>query len=468
MTKRHQHKLRKPKTPTPVDFDKTAPLAENTEFERLHQRFLLANRQRQALLPKAVLVGLLAGAAAVLFRISLDFGEQIRNDWLAKAHAAGWIGMLAVLVVCGLAVVLAAFLVQCLAPEAGGSGIPHIKAVLLGSRVFRWLRVIVVKFASSLIGISAGLALGREGPTIQMGAAVGMGVASVPPGREHERLVLVAAGGGAGLAAAFNSPLAGLVFVLEELQGRFASLEFFATALACLTADMVCRTVLGQSPVFQVPLPQAPDLVLLPVFIPLGVFAGVLGVAFNKSLLAAQGLSGLSARWRLAAWLACGAMVGLAGWVEPNWLGGGQHFLNGVFSGDGPAFSVPLFFTVRFFLTIASYSTGSAGGIFSPILVLGALLGLFLEHVAHWLFPQVALAASAFAVVGMAAFFTAVARAPLTGIVLMIEMTGNYSLILPLFAACFSALLVADGLKNLPIYEALLERDLQKTKKDKR
>jgi len=254
---------------------------------------------------------------------------------------------------------------------------------------------------------------------------------------------------------------------LEELQGKFASLEFFAAALACLTADMVCRGVLGQFPAFHVSLLAAPDLILLLAFIPLGMLSGFLGVFFNKTLLAAQRLGTLSIGLQSAWWLACGSVLGVTGWFEPDLLGGGQRFLDGLFAHGLAVPSVSLFLCMRFVLTIASYSTGSAGGIFSPILVLGALFGLFFENIVHLLFPQLVLAPNAFAVVGMAAFFTGVVRAPLTGIVLMIEMTGNYGLILPLFVACFSALLIADGLNDLPIYEALLERDLQNSKENK-
>jgi len=439
---------------------------EATEFGRQRQRFLVLNQQRRQLLPKAIAVGLFAGGTAVAFHLCLDLGENLRNHWLELARQQGRQGMAWVVGLTAVLVILAAFLVRQFAPEAGGSGIPHVKAVLQGNRPFRWFRVLVVKFASGLIGISAGLALGREGPTVQMGAAVGMGVASLPPQRQHEHLVLVAAGGGAGLSAAFNSPLAGVVFVLEELQGKFASLEFFAAALACLTADMVCRAVLGQIPAFRVSSLASPDLILLLAFIPLGMLCGVLGVVFNRTLLATQKLGRLSAKSQVVGWLVCGLAVGWAGWVTPDFLGGGQRFLNGLFSQGLAVPSLSVFLGVRFLLTIASYSTGSAGGIFSPILVLGALLGLFFEDIAHLLFPQLVLEPNTFAVVGMAAYFTGVVRAPLTGIVLMIEMTGNYSLVLPLFAACFSALLIADALNDLPIYEALLERDLQNPRTD--
>jgi CIC family chloride channel protein len=263
------------------------------------------------------------------------------------------------------------------------------------------------------------------------------------------------------LSAAFNSPLAGVVFVLEELQGKFASLEFFAATLACLAADMVCRALLGQFPVFHVAVLKAPDLALLLAFIPLGMLAGFFGVVFNQTLLAAQTLSAIRLKFRVLWWLACGLALGLVGWLEPGLLGGGQRFLDGLLVNGIAASSVALFFGIRFLLTIASYSTGSAGGIFSPILVLGALLGSLVENIVHLLFPQLLLEPNAFAVVGMAAYFTGVVRAPLTGIVLMIEMTGNYGLILPLFVACFSSLLIADELNDLPIYEALLERDLR-------
>ena len=442
--------------------EESAP-ADSIEFEQEHQRFFMVNRQRHSLLPKAMLVGLLAGGAAVAFHLCLDFGQDFRNRLIELAHQRGGQGMATVLGFSVISVIVAAFLVKYFAPEACGSGIPHVKAVLQGYRSFRWFRVLMVKFASGLIGISGGLALGREGPTVQMGAAVGAGCATLPWTHSHERRVLVAAGGGAGLAAAFNSPLAGLVFVLEELQGQFASLEFFAAALACLSADMVCRALLGQFPVFHISLLNTPDLSLLVAFIPLGMLSGFLGVVFNESLLAALKLGTLPIHFRIAGWVACGLALGATGWLVPDLLGGGQRFLDKLLDTEHGIVvsSIPLFFGIRFLLTVGSYSTGAAGGIFSPILVLGALLGLHFEIAVHRLFPQLMLEPNAFAVVGMAAYFTGVVRAPLTGIVLMIEMTGNYALILPLFVACFSSLLVADALHDLPLYEALLERDLQ-------
>ena len=439
-------------------------LEVSTIVEQESHRYFVLNQKRRLLLPKSIMVGLLAGLIAVIFHLSLDFGEAFRNHLIEQAHHYGWQGIFIVIGFSVLCVFLAAFLVKHYAPESGGSGIPHIKAVLQGYRVFRWYRILIVKFISGLIGISGGLTLGREGPTVQMGAALGQGLATLPKSRDNEQQVLVAAGSGAGLSAAFNSPLAGLVFVLEELQGKFASLEFFSAALACLTADMVCRGLLGQYPVFHITLLKAPDLILLLVFIPLGMLAGLLGVVFNKTLLAAQRLNTLSSGPRIIFLFICGLALGVVGWFAPHLLGGGERMIDKLFANEITISSVCLFFVVRFLLTIASYSTGAAGGIFAPILVLGALLGLLVEYFTQQLFPELYLEPNAFAIVGMAAYFTGVVRAPLSGMVLMIEMTGNYELILPLFVACFASLLIADSLNELPIYEALLERDLNSTK----
>ncbi len=434
---------------------------DSIESTQEHHRFFVMNQQRRLLVPKAVIIGLLTGGIAVAFHLCLDFGEEFRGHLIEWSHQFGWKGMMMIIGFSVISIIVAAFLVKRFAPEAGGSGIPHIKAVLQGYRTFPWCRVLIIKFVSGLIGISGGLTLGREGPTVQMGAAVGKGLASLPQAQQYDHQVLVAAGGGAGLSSAFNSPLAGLVFVLEELQGKFASLEFFAAALACLTADMVCRALLGQLPVFHVALIKAPDLILLWVFIPLGILSGCLGVVFNQALLAAQKFITNSVRLKIALWWICGLVLGSIGWFAPYLLGGGQKFLDRLLNNEIEMTFIPMFFGIRFLLTIMSYSTGAAGGIFAPILVLGALLGLFVEHFTHLVFPQLYIEPNAFAVVGMAAYFTGVVRAPLTGIVLMIEMTGNYELILPLFVACFSSLLIADALNNLPIYEALLERDLK-------
>jgi CIC family chloride channel protein len=253
------------------------------------------------------------------------------------------------------------------------------------------------------------------------------------------------------------------VFVLEELDSRCSSFEFFAAAIACLTADMVCRVVLGQYPTFHLVIAGTPSLDMLIAFLPLGIVSALLGCLFNRTLLTAQKLISLPLWPRFFGWFVLVAMVTSVGWLTPDLLGGGQDFVNGIL--EGRVFTlqtIVLFFIIRFIVTIGSSSSGAAGGIFMPVLVLGALLGLGVGSATHLLFPELNVDVKLFAVVGMASYFTGVVLAPLTGIVLIIEMTGNYALILPLFVACFSAQIVADWLGVVPIYDALLENDLRR------
>ena len=428
------------------------------------ERSARLSHQRHRLMVQAILVGMLTGAVAVAFHLSLDYGEALRTRIIELAHQRPTAGPRIILGLAMTAVVGSAGLILHFSPEASGSGIPHLKAVLQGHRPFRWLRVLLCKFVSTVVGVTGGLVLGRGGPSVHMGGAIGQGMANLWPNTlPGDRSILVAAGGGAGLAAAFNAPLAGLVFVLEELEWRCASLEFFTAAIACLAADMVCRAVLGQYPTFHLSMAGASPLSLLIAFVPLGILSAILGGVFNSSLLSAQKLLVLSYWPRLVWWLVLASLVAIVGWHAPQLLGSGQDFVDGLIQGKTLALpTVALFFGIRLALTIGSSSSGAAGGIFIPILVLGALLGWFVGEATQLLFPALSVDSKLFAVVGMAAYFTGVIHAPLTGIVLIIEMTGNYELILPLFVACFSALFVAEWAGFLPLYEALLENDLRK------
>ncbi len=433
------------------------PASEMAEYFDVSQR-------RRQLFPRAALVGLLAGIVAVTFRWLLAIGEAARIgavEWARQFPTVGWI----VPVFWGIiGATFSVFLVRRYSPESKGSGIPNIKAVLLRLVPLPWQRILPVKMIGGVIALSSGMALGREGPTVQMGGSMGAAVADWMKSSSRDRLALIAAGAGAGLAAAFNAPLAGLVFVLEELQRDFRRGVFGSTFIACAIADIVTRLVGGQLPVFHVPSYPAPPLSTLPVFAILGIATGLLGVLFNRGLIG--GLSFFDRLHGRGRWLAVatvGATAGLIGWFTPIWVGGGHDLSESILVGGVALAAIPLVFAVRFLLTIFSYSTGAPGGIFAPLLVLGSLIGLGIGNLTHAIAPTLAPDPGAMAVVGMAAYFTAIVRAPLTGIVLIVEMTGNYNQMLPLLVACFFASTVADLLRDLPVYESLLRRDLAKS-----
>jgi CIC family chloride channel protein len=407
---------------------------------------------------RVLAVGMLAGLVAFLFRLALEATERAR-PWLFGHLGAGPFAVLASVAFSLVTIVPAVLLVAWLAPEASGSGIPQVKALARHPAPLRWLRVLVVKFAAGVLGIGGGLALGREGPTVQMGTALGsmLGPSRAATPGEQRQLLLV--GAGAGLAGAFNAPLAGALFVFEELGEDLRPGTVLAALLATFSADAVYRWLTGQGPQLGVYAGLQPPLTLLPWFLLLGWLAGLAGVLFNQALLRSLRLAGRLRR-RLGAWLLpalVALLTGVAGWLDPHWVGGGHQIIEEQLSGGEMAFKTALFLLgLRFLLTVGGYATGAAGGLFAPLLVLGALLGY---GVGRWAPGTHHLG---FVVVGMAALFTGIVRAPLTGVLLMIEMAGAYTLVVPLVGACLMAKLIADALGDRPVYEALLAEQQRK------
>jgi chloride channel protein, CIC family len=448
--------------------EKQKELAENTKENNdvaVHseiQEYLDVSQQRRWIFPKAALVGAGAGITALLFRAALTEADALRNNLLIWAHSLPFLGWLFPIVLTMLGAGISIAITRRYAPETSGSGIPHLEAVLRRFRKMDWKRVLPVKFFGGIISIGSGLALGREGPTVQMGGAVGDGISRLLKVSERERLTLISAGAGAGLAAAFNAPLSGLIFVLEEVRRDFQPIMFGATFVAAVIADIITRVGSSQFPVFNVPSYAMLPLSSLPIFALLGILAGLLGVLFNRGLLATVNLYGrIPERFAIPAAAVTGGVIGLVGWFSPILLGSGNSLAESVLQGKVLLSIIPIYFVIRFLLTTSSYGTGAPGGIFAPLLVLGALLGLGVGQISHSFAPDVVPIPAVFAVVGMAAYFTAIVRAPLTGIMLIVEMTGNYSQMLPLLVSCFCAYAVAEFLKELPIYEALLERILK-------
>jgi CIC family chloride channel protein len=327
-----------------------------------------------------------------------------------------------------------------------------------------WGRVLWVKFMGGLLAIGGGLTLGREGPTVQMGAAVGRALGG-PVGDPGERgRTLVAAGAGAGLAAAFNAPLAGTVFVLEEMRVLRTPRHALAALLAAVTADQVCRALLGGAPQLPAVGAARPPLSALPCLLVLGAAAGLLGALFNRCLLGALGLferlRARAGRYGGGVAVLVGGAVGLTGFLAPGLLGPGDGLVERALQAPLEAAGAAAVLVARFALTLVSYATGAAGGLFAPLLVLGAEMGVLAGRGSELAVRASAVELSAFAVVGMGALFAASVRAPATGILLMIEMTGALPLLLPLVYTAVLADLTARALGARPVYEALLERAL--------
>jgi CIC family chloride channel protein len=406
----------------------------------------------------APLVGALSGLIGALFRLALLQADRWRDVGIAATQDLGLAGLAAVVAACAAAAALVAWMVRAFAPHASGSGIPHVEAVLREELPPAAFRLIPVKFLGGLLAIGSGLALGREGPSVQMGATVAHLVGRLFRCPWPDCRVLLAAGAGAGLATAFNAPIAGAIFVLEELVRRFETRIAVAALGASATAIAVARTLLGPAPDFVVPALAAPGTTVGLMFFALGAVAGLMAVVYNRTLIGTLAAVDRVAGWpvELRAGL-IGAMVGMLAFYMPDLVGGGDPITQRALSGLEPLALIPLIFMLRLALGALSYAAGTPGGLFAPMLVLGAQLGLFFGLLCRLALPELDLAPQSFALVGMAAFFTGVVRAPLTGIVLVIEMTATVTLLLPMLAACFAAMLVPLWLGDPPIYDSLRE-----------
>jgi CIC family chloride channel protein len=404
----------------------------------------------------ALVLGALTGLVAAIFRLALEGADRFRDAILAWAHGVELGGLLLLLVASASATGLAAWLVRRFAPPASGSGIPHVEAVLRGEQPEAPFLLVPVKFVGGILAMGTGLALGREGPSVQMGASIAHVFGTIFRYNKEDVLALLAACAGAGLATAFNAPIAGAVFVLEELVRRFDTRITIATLCASTSAIAVARLFLGNAPDFVVPPLDYAGFGAVPLGLALGVGAGLLGVAYNYTLLGTLAVAERLRPWPVEARAALiGAAVGLLAWLAPDLVGGGDNLTQRALTGTQTPMVLALVLALRFGLGAVSYAAGTPGGLFAPMLVLGAQGGLlFADLCGGWL-ADVAAPPTIFAVVGMAAFFTAVVRAPVTGIVLVIEMTACFTLLLPMLAACAAAMVVPTLLRNAPIYDSL-------------
>ncbi|WP_226584403.1 H(+)/Cl(-) exchange transporter ClcA [Acuticoccus sediminis] len=425
------------------------------------------------------IVAILVGAATGVIGTLLHLGVDTLLHWPKALHRV--IDDLvdvsvpqAILIAGGaaaLAVVLSVWITRTFAPEAGGSGVQEIEGAMEGRREVRWRRVLPVKFCGGLLALGSGLVVGREGPTIHMGASVAQAASETLGLPVRETRGLLAAGAAAGLAAAFSAPLASILFVIEETRRQFPYClrTYTAVMLASVTSGIVTEELTGRRPFMFVSVPELP-LAALPAFVGLGIVLGIVGVGFNRSLVWSMDRA-LAFGRRTSFYIipaVVGFVVGILLIVLPFATMGGEQLAVSLMSENLPLAMMALAVFIRFIMTMASYATGVPGGIFAPILALataiGLLYGLVLDAALPYLLPAGALpsgALPALAVAAMGGLFSATVRAPLVGVVLIAELTGDYNAFVPAIVTCLFANLVADRLGGRPIYEVLLERTLR-------
>jgi CIC family chloride channel protein len=408
----------------------------------------------------ALLVGLGAGVVGSLFHLGIDaaLGWPDRLRQVLSGPAL----VLAAAAITMACTVLAVAIVRRFAPEASGSGVQEIEGAMIGLRPLRWRRVLPVKLVAGLLALGSGLVLGREGPTIHMGASVGAALSEWARTSELERRGLLASGAAAGLACAFNAPLGAVLFVIEETRKQFPHTfrTYLGVGVAAVAATAVTQAATGMGA--DLPLAAgAPPLTLLPAFLFLGVLTGVLGVVLNAGLIRALDLAARTARRSAYLYPAVvGAVVGALVILLPDAATGGESLIR-AFASQSPAIGVlVLLATIRFALMVASYSSGAPGGIFAPILSLAVCVGLAFGEAARLLLPEIGIDPLVFAICAMGGLFAASVRAPIVGVALTLELTGSYALVLPVMLTCVTADIVARACGGRAIYSQLLDRTL--------
>ncbi len=411
-----------------------------------------AQREERVLLFLSILIGALTGLAVVAFIVLTErLGMR-----LYPVGSAAWRRVL-IPVTGSLAM---GYLLFRYFPNARGSGVPQTKAALFAGDGVITLRTVLGKFFCTSATLASGIPLGREGPSAQVGAGIASVLGRRLGLRPEQVKSLIPVGTAAAIAAAFNTPLAAVLFSLEEIMGDLNAPVLGLVVLASATSWLVLRLMLGNNPLFSVPQYDLVHPLEFAIYAILGVAGGLVSVAFTKLLLTLR-------QWflRLPAWtywfqpVAGGLVAGLIAWRLPQVLGVGYGYVGEALNGRMALQLMALLVVFKLLAVTTSYASGNAGGIFGPSLFIGAMLGGALGSVAHHFLPVYTAAPGAYALVGMGALFAGIVRAPMTSVLMIFETTHDYAVIVPLMISNMVSFFISSRLQREPIYEALAGQD---------
>ncbi|MBZ5546902.1 MAG: chloride channel protein [Acidobacteriia bacterium] len=418
----------------------------------LHRFAALQEREEQVFLVLALVIGAFTGLTVVAFivlteRLGMRLYPPGGSPWRRLLFPA--LGSLSI-----------GYLLFRYFPYARGSGVPQTKAALYAREGRITLRTVLGKFFCTSATLACGIPLGREGPSVQVGAGIASVLGRLLGLRPEKVKALLPVGAAAAIAAAFNTPLAAVLFSLEEIVGDLHAPVLGSVVLASATSWMVLRLLLGNNPLFKVPQYQLVHPLEFAVYAVLGIAGGLVSVAFTKLLL------GMRQRFLLlpgkTTWfqpVAGGLLVGAMGWFVPQVLGVGYSFVGDALNGTMALKLMFWLIVLKLLAVTVSYAAGNAGGIFGPSLFIGAMLGGTVGTFAHRFFPAYTATPGAYALVGMGAVFAGIVRAPMTSVLMIFEMTQDYAVIVPLMIANLVSLFIASRLQRKPIYEELASQD---------
>lgn len=411
-------------------------------------RELMAHNEDQVFMALTVVIGAVVGLVVVAFILVTNGLEA----YLYSDDDARWRRLVVPIV----ATLVVGYVLYRFFPDARGSGVPQTKAALFARRGLIPFRIVVGKFVTSSITLASGIALGREGPSVQIGgglaSSIGRGIGLA--GDKLQRLVPI--GAAAALAAAFNTPLAAILFALEEIMGNLHAPILGSVVVSVFTSLFVMRMILGNNPLFEVPPYEAVHPAEFIVYALLGVIGGLVSVVFVKFMLRMrERFLSMPRRTRWLQPAAGGVVVGLMGFTLPDLFRFGHHTVGEALNGTLPPTQMAALVVLSVIATAVCYASGNAGGIFGPSLFIGAMVGGTIGSVMTAWFPGYTASSGAYALVGMGTAFAGILRVPMVSVIMIFELTHDYAIIVPLMISNLIAFFVSYKFQRIPLYEAL-------------
>lgn len=415
-----------------------------------------------SLLFPGFIIGSGVGLLIVLYRLSLSTGYELLIDIISYCRES-----FLLIILWFLVLIIIAYIVSLLVnnePLISGSGIPQLEGELSGKIDSTWWRVLFNKFVGGFLSSFSGLALGREGPSIQLGAMFAKGLSKFFLCSKTEERYLLTCGASAGLAAAFHAPLAGVMFALEEVHKHFSAPLLICVTISSVSADYIMSWLLGVEPIFDFGSGSGNAIPLnhLWLIILLGVILGIAGAVYNKLLLFVQNLFNKSNTSTFKKLLVPFLLAGILALLSPSLLGSGDNYVDLLINENLSVYTMLFLLVGKYIFSIICFGSGAPGGIFFPLLVTGSLIGGLFAKIAIVFLNVEPNYFQTFILLAMAGYFTAIVRAPVTGIILIFEMSGSLEQLISITTVCIIAYIVADLLRSKPIYESLLENLLKK------
>ncbi len=428
-------------------------------FEKFSNLKQIRANEHTIMVILAVIVGAAGGFGAVGFRHLISIFQTLayggENDLLQLVVNLPWYYRVTIPVIGGLIV---GPLVYFFAREAKGHGVPEVmESVAIKGGVIR-KRVVVVKTLASAISISTGGSVGREGPIVQIGSAIGSALGQFMKVSADRMRILVGCGAAAGIAATFNAPIAGSMFALEIILGDFGLATFSPIVISSVVATAVSRAYLGDTPAFIVPVYELVSAWELPMYLFLGLFCALVGITFTKTLYRIEDLFDEIKFPEYLKGIIGGLFLGVASLVFPQILGVGYGAIDMALMQQMAWWLLLVLVPAKILATSITIGSGGSGGIFAPSLFLGAMAGGVFGAVVHQLFPSITASPGAYSIVGMGAVVAATTHGPLAAILILFEMTGDYKIILPLMLSCIIAAIASGQLLRDSIYTLKLVR----------